>query len=156
MAKVRFAAASISSTSLLRHHLNLLFAGAGEDDVEAKEDEQGARAGGPDDVGSAGARRAWRRRACASRVGVGAARRTSGAAMARWRRMSRGSRISSRRACWGCATRDPGEHRERRGGGERPRFLAQRRGATDGAGYGRVRGWAEPCAILLWMPTLRF
>jgi hypothetical protein len=159
MAKVRFAAASRASTSLLRRHLNLLSAGAGEDGVEAEEDEQGARAGGPDDVGSAGARRAWRRRwrrACASRVGAGAARRTSGAAMAWWRRMSRGSMISSRWACWGCATRDPWEHRERRGGGERPRFLAQRRGATDGAGYGRVRGWAEPCAILLWTPTLRF
>jgi hypothetical protein len=45
--------------------LNLLSAGAGEDGVEAEEDEQGARAGGPDGAGSAGARRAWRR-TCAS------------------------------------------------------------------------------------------
>jgi hypothetical protein len=126
MAKVRFAATSKALVSLLRCHLNLLSAGAGEDGVEAEEDEQGARAGGPDDIGSAGARRAWRRRwrrACTSRVWAGAARRTSGAAMARWRRMSRGSRISSRWACWGRATRDPGERRERRGGGRETAIL---------------------------------
>jgi hypothetical protein len=40
MAKVRFAAASIASASLLRRHLNLLSAGAGEDGVEAEKDEQ--------------------------------------------------------------------------------------------------------------------
>jgi hypothetical protein len=39
----------------------------------------------------------------------------------------------------GRATRDLGERRERRGWGERPRFLAQRCGATDGVGYERVR-----------------
>ena len=49
--------------------------------------------------------------------------------------------------------RDGADRRERWGGDERPRFLApERRGATDGAG--RVRGLAEPCAIVLWTPTL--
>jgi hypothetical protein len=30
----------------------------------------------------------------------------------------------------------------------------ERRGARDGAGDGRVRGLAEPCAIVLWRSTL--
>jgi hypothetical protein len=51
--------------------------------------------------------------------------------------------------------RDGADQRERRGGGVRPRFMApERHGATDRARDGRVRGLAEPCAIVLWTPTL--
>jgi hypothetical protein len=47
---------------------------------------------------------------------------------------------------------DGADRQERRGGSERPRFLAPERRV--GAGDGRVWGLAEPCAIVLWTPTL--
>jgi hypothetical protein len=104
--------------------------------MEDEEDEQGARAGGAKrrrvsgcEESVAAAVEAGLR--IASRGRRGAEGRMSGAAMARWRRMSRGIRISLRRACW----EDAGERREKRGARGRDSW---HRDATRQTG----RGWA--------------
>jgi hypothetical protein len=101
--------------------LNLLSTGAGEDGVEAEEDEQDARRVSGCEESVAAAMEVGLR--IASRGERGAEGRTSGAAMARWRRMSQGIQDLIGACATGVLeTRDArsGERRERRGGGERP------------------------------------